>query len=214
MRWKLFDFPAGATVSPGDLNPLFSKGSETPIAINLVNVKADTGDDEEAFRLLQAAGDYRGLTAVVLDGRVGGWAVGLAACADLTIVTSSTVLCLPVTGEKTAAYTAAKLSHQVGRAKAMELILDGEMEAAKLLEFGLVGKIVSKEEISKPMEILEDILSGVAMEAALRLKRVWRAQESADIDDALAVERIEFQRCFREGAAEKIAAFLADRKRT
>jgi len=168
----------------------------------------------EAFQLLQAAGDYRGLTAIVLDGRVDGWVAGLAACADLTIVTESTMLCLPATGEKTAAYTAAMLAHQVGRAKAMELLLDGEMEAAKLLEFGLVGKIVPKEQISEPLAILEEIISGVAMEAALRLKRVWRAQESADIDDALAVERIEFQRCYREGAAGKIADFLADRKRT
>jgi enoyl-CoA hydratase/carnithine racemase len=214
VKWEHHDFPQGTVLFPNDLLDIFIRDTEIPLVLSLSGVDSGKITDTEALRILQAAVSYRSLVSLFLNGRNGGLILGLAACADMTITTEESSLSLSGIGEETAGFAAARLAHQIGKSHTMQLLIDGEVKARQLLRYGLIGKIVSEQEFADPVSFLEKLLPGPAFNAALRLKKVWRTQEGKSVDNALAAERLEFQRCFSEGAAGEIADFLVNRMKT
>jgi enoyl-CoA hydratase/carnithine racemase len=212
LSWFHRHFPARQPASILDVNACFQEGSDEPVAVSFSEVEPAVSSDEESLEILQRISEYPGLVVVLFDGKAEAWFPGLVAIADMTIATSDSSLSLNQIGEQTAGFTAAKISQQIGRARTMQILVDGGITVRRLHQYGLVGRLAEKEEISAPSSLLEELLTGVALSAAGRLKTAWKRQEGSNIDRALAVERLEFQRCFSEGAAGDIADYLERRK--
>ena len=210
MEWKFVDLLSEKAVDPNDLLPYFNDHNVTPVALLIDNTTLAESSDDVSYGLLKSIVSYEGLTVLQCKGCGGGWALGLVASVDIVLAANDTSFSLKKMGEKTAGFTAAMLVHSIGKARTMQLIVDGEIDVERLHKYGVVSKITRQEASSRPQAFVTELFEKNATEAAVKLKRTWRAQEGVAIDEALAAERIEFQRCFREGAAEEIADYLSN----
>lgn len=214
MRWRHNHSSEGDKVSPKDLLACLDADSKLPVSMLIKGVERQTADDEKAVELFRVIRAYRGLTIFLVDGFVGGWPVGLAAVADLTIATRSSVFSFGRLGEHSASFVSSAIARLIGKARTIQILLDGEVSAGSLHEYGLVARLVSSREMRDPARMVEELFSDVVLDSVVRLKEAWNRQTARTIPDALAVERLEFRRCFMEGAADNIADFLGKRKRT
>lgn len=103
-----------------------------------------------------------------------------------------------------------RLPQLIGRARALEIILTGEMiSAPEAFEIGLVNYAVEAEElINKAVEIMDKILtrSATAVSAAIR------AVNASSVDNGYETEIAEFAQCFRTPDFEEgTSAFLQKR---
>ena len=213
MKWKQVDLFNNKAVHPSDLFPHFQADETKPVAI-LIDVSSVSGcEDEESYGLLSSIGSYEGLTLLLCKGCGESWTLGLAACVDIVIAATNSSFTLDNIGEKTAGVTAVRLAHSIGKARAMQILADGGITAERLQSYGIVSKLVQIGEIARPEQLIDDLFSENTTAAAVRLKRTWLASEGRSIEEAMAAERIEFQRCFREGAAAEIAEYLSNRKK-
>jgi 2-(1,2-epoxy-1,2-dihydrophenyl)acetyl-CoA isomerase len=211
VKWEHHSFASGRSVSTIDVLQIFNQVDGCHLAVSFTGAELVSVTDQEDAGLMRAVTAYKNLAAIFIKGSYGGIVLGLAACADLSVATPGSNLSFAGIGEETAGYISARLAHQIGKSKAMQLLLEGGMEVRQLYRMGLVGRLISEEEMADPLQFLNELLPGAALGAALRLKKVWRAQEGASVDNALAAERLEFQRCFKDGAAGGIADYLVKR---
>lgn len=103
-----------------------------------------------------------------------------------------------------------RLARQVGRGKAMELILSGEMlDAASALKLGLVERVAPHDQLLKQTMEFAARLAGYS----LRALQAAKAAIAAGADPGLEVERELFAQLF-SGADQRegMAAFLERRK--
>ena len=206
-------FGPGDSISPSIVSESIPVESDLPVAICSQGAAPAEADDEKILKCLREMLEYTGLTAFLLDGEARGWLIGLAATSDLVIASQDSKFVLGDIGEQVGGFAAARLAHLVGKARAMQVLIEGEVDVIRLQQWGLVTRLVDREEFEQWHELLEDLLPNGAYGAARRLKKVWTTQEGAEIGEALAAERLEFQRCFEEGAAEEIAAYLKNLKK-
>ncbi len=105
------------------------------------------------------------------------------------------------------------LPRLVGEAKALELMMTGEIVgAAEALRIGLVNRLVPHEELASETNRLAEMLAG-RPEASLRaIKRGVYASSSRSLDETLEFESASQLECFAsEDAREGVAAFFEKR---
>ncbi len=213
VQWRILSLAPGAVVSPAELIGHFQPESSQPAAVALLSARPATAGDAESAELILRVGTCAGLTALLLDGRAEGWILGLAAAVDLLYATGSSSFSAEGAGVETGFVTAELLGRTIGKARAIEVLIAGELGAERMLEHGMVSGLVGDEELADPGAFLEGLLPRRVVETVPRLKRTWAGQSGRQVEELLAVERLEFQRCFREGAAESIARYLGKQKR-
>ncbi|MCF6268103.1 MAG: enoyl-CoA hydratase-related protein [Melioribacteraceae bacterium] len=107
-----------------------------------------------------------------------------------------------------------RLARQIGKGRAMEYILTGDMiSAAEALRIGLVNKVYSSDELlAKANEMAEKIVSKGKVAITASLNSI-NAVDNLSLEDGLKLEADEFGKCcetdeFKEGTS----AFLEKRK--
>ena len=107
-----------------------------------------------------------------------------------------------------------RLARKVGKAKAMELILTGEMiRADEALRIGLVNQVVAPEELlPAAKELAAKILKNGPLAVKYAKAAIARGLE-VDLDSAIALENELFAMCFATAdQKEGMQAFLEKRK--
>jgi enoyl-CoA hydratase/carnithine racemase len=102
----------------------------------------------------------------------------------------------------------------VGRKRALELLLGGEVIGAKeALQMGLINKVVPREELEKESLRLAENLAGKSPCAMQLSKRAFYAAAELDYRQAFEYMNEAFARlCSTEDAQEGVKAFLEKRK--
>ncbi len=107
-----------------------------------------------------------------------------------------------------------RLTRAVGKAIAMEMILNNRMlSAQEALQFGLVNRVVPVEQyLDETLKLAEEIASRAPVAARVAKKMINRAYELG-LSDALNQERQEFYNLFAtEDQKEGMKAFVEKRK--
>lgn len=108
-----------------------------------------------------------------------------------------------------------RLPRLVGKAKAMELILTGDIIGAEeALSIGLVNRVYPQKELMEQAFMLaEKIAKNAPLAVSYSKEAIVRGLESANMDDAIEVEADLFARCFEtEDQKEGMGAFLEKKK--
>ena len=213
MQWRIRSFAQGAVVSPAELINHFQPECAEPTAVTLLSARLEPAGDIESVELILRVSSYAGLTALLLDGRAEGWALGLAAAVDLLYATGTSSFTVDDVGVETGFVTAELLGRAIGKAGAIEVLIAGEVGAERMREHGLVSGLIGDEELADPEAFLKGLLPQRVIDTVPRLKRTWAGQCGRQVEGRLAMERLEFQRCFQKGAAKSIASYLRKRMR-
>lgn len=107
-----------------------------------------------------------------------------------------------------------RLPRLVGKGKAMELILTGEIIGAEEAEkIGLVNKVVAQEELmDQAFAMAEKISKNAPLAVSYSKKAIAEGLEVADMDEAIMIEAKLFGKCFAtEDQKEGMSAFLEKR---
>jgi enoyl-CoA hydratase len=108
-----------------------------------------------------------------------------------------------------------RLPRLVGKAKAMELILTGDIITADdAAAIGLVNKVVAPEALmEESMALANRIVKNAPLAVRYSKKAINEGMELQNMDDAIAVEAVLFGKCFAtEDQKEGMSAFLEKRK--
>ncbi len=152
---------------------------------------------------------------------VNGFALGggceLAMACDLRIAGSNAKFGQPEVGLGiTPGYSGTqRLPRLVGKAKAIELILTGDIiTAGEAAALGLVNKVVPKEDLmDEVLSLASRIMKNAPLAVRYSNKAIKRGLECKDMDEAIALEAKLFADCFdTEDQKEGMQAFLAKRK--
>jgi len=105
------------------------------------------------------------------------------------------------------------LTRNIGRKRAMELLLTGAMiDAATALDFGLVNRVVPAERLAETVSALAEKIAAKAPEAIRLGKAAVAAQAGMDLADAYAsASRVMVENLMADDAIEGIGAFLDKR---
>ena len=108
---------------------------------------------------------------------------------------------------------AVALTRVVNRKRAMEMLLTGEMiDAATALEFGLVNRVVPREELGPTVNALAEVIAAKSPTAVKLGKEAVRKQGALSLADAYALtSRVMVENMLEADAAEGISAFLEKR---
>ena len=147
--------------------------------------------------------------AVVANG------MGLACTCDLTVASEDAKF--GTTAINVGLYCfgpSAPLSQCVGKKRALELLLTGEViDASKALEWGLVNRVVPKERLEEEVMSLAGELSNKSPVALKMGKKSYYAISNMGYEEALAYLGEAFSLlCCTEDAKEGVDAFLNKRK--
>ena len=108
-----------------------------------------------------------------------------------------------------------RLPRLVGKAKAMELILTGDIITAdEAIKIGLVNKVVEHDSLlDEAMNLANRILKNAPLAVRYSKKAIVEGLELCDMDQAIEVEAKLFAKCFAtEDQKEGMSAFLEKRK--
>ncbi len=105
------------------------------------------------------------------------------------------------------------LTRNIGRKRAMELLLTGEMiDAATALDFGLVNRVVPAEHLVETVSALAEKIAAKAPEAIRLGKAAVAAQAGMSLAEAYAsASRVMVENLMADDAIEGIGAFLDKR---
>ncbi len=108
-----------------------------------------------------------------------------------------------------------RLPRLVGKAKAMELILTGDIiVAAEAAAIGLVNKVVPQETLmEEALSMAGKIAKNAPLAVSYSKEAIVKGMESADMDEAIEIEAKLFGKCF--GTADQkegMGAFLEKKK--
>jgi enoyl-CoA hydratase/carnithine racemase len=108
---------------------------------------------------------------------------------------------------------AVALTRNVGRKRAMEMLLTGEMiDAASAIEFGLVNRVVPREAVSEAVSRCADIIAAKSPHAVRLGKKAVYAQTHMDLAEAYEqTSRVMVENMLAADAKEGIAAFFEKR---
>ena len=115
----------------------------------------------------------------------------------------------------TPGYSGTRLPQLVGKAKAMELILTGEIiDADEAAAIGLVNKVVPQESLlDEAFALAEKIAKNAPIAVAYSKEAIVKGLECSNMDEAIEVEAKLFGKCFStEDQKEGMGAFLEKRK--
>lgn len=107
-----------------------------------------------------------------------------------------------------------RLPRIVGKAKAMELILTGEIIGAEDAEsMGLVNKVVSQEDLmEEAFTLVKKIIKNAPLAVSYAKKAIVEGLEASDMDEAIEIEAVLFGKCFETAdQKEGMEAFLKKR---
>ena len=106
------------------------------------------------------------------------------------------------------------LSRDIGRKKAMELLVTGRlMDAEEAAAAGLVNRIAEPEDLAEETELLAAQVAGKSLAALAVGKRAFYRQLEMDIEDAYAYTRgVIVENLMLRDAAEGICAFIEKRR--
>ncbi len=109
---------------------------------------------------------------------------------------------------------AVALTRNIGRKRAMEMLLTGEMiDAGTALEFGLVNRVVSAEELRETVNALAATIAAKSPVAAGLGKRAVREQAGLDVAAAYdCASRAMVENMLAADAEEGISAFFEKRE--
>jgi enoyl-CoA hydratase/carnithine racemase len=109
---------------------------------------------------------------------------------------------------------AVALTRSVGRKRAMEMLLTGEMiDAATALDFGLVNRVVPSEALTETVNGIAQIIAAKAPLAVKLGKQAVRAQAGLDLADAYErTSRVMVENMLAADAEEGITAFFDKRQ--
>jgi len=107
-----------------------------------------------------------------------------------------------------------RLTHLVGKMKAMELCLTGRpIDAYEAEKWGIVNRVVPVDYLKKEAIALAQKIASFSQPAVQMIKEAIRACENMPLDQGIAYERRLFQATFAlEDRQEGMAAFLEKRK--
>lgn len=107
------------------------------------------------------------------------------------------------------------LLRNIGRKRAMEMLLTGEMiDAATALEFGLVNRVVAADQLAETVTALAMRIAAKAPEAIKFGKAAVAAQSGKSLAEAYAyASRVMVENLMAEVAIKGIGAFLDKRER-
>ncbi|NCB41504.1 MAG: crotonase [Clostridia bacterium] len=152
---------------------------------------------------------------------VNGFALGggceLAMACDIRIASENAKFGQPEVGLGiTPGYSGTqRLPRLVGKAKAMELILTGNIIKAEAAEsIGLVNKVVPQERLmEEALAMAKKIAGNAPVAVAYSKKAIQEGLEEADMDQAIQIEAVLFGECFATSdQKEGMGAFLEKRK--
>lgn len=166
--------------------------------------------------MLKALNNFTRPTIALVQGAAYGGGVGLVACCDIVLATSTTTFCF---SEVKLGLIPATISPYViaaiGERAARQYFLTAErFSADEALRLGLVHKIVTKESLSDAAEKLVQLILQNSPAALVATKKLVAEVKSKTMDDSLlqlTAKRIAEQRISSEGQ-EGIQAFLEKRK--
>jgi enoyl-CoA hydratase len=151
---------------------------------------------------------------------VSGWALGggceLAMSCDMIVASESAKFGQPeiTIGVIPGAGGTQRLTHAVGKALAMEMVLNNRtLSAQEALQFGLVNRVVPRERFLEEALALAAEIAGRAPLAVRAAKRMINQSFERPLTDALYEERQEFYDLF--GSADQVEgmqAFIEKRK--
>jgi len=107
-----------------------------------------------------------------------------------------------------------RLPRIVGKAKAMELILTGEIIGAEDAEaMGLVNKVVPQEDLmEEAFTLVKKIIKNAPLAVSYAKKAIVDGLETSDMDEAIEIEAVLFGKCFETAdQKEGMEAFLKKR---
>ena len=106
------------------------------------------------------------------------------------------------------------LTRNIGRKRAMEMLLTGEMiDAATALEFGLVNRVVPSESLTHTVNELAATIAAKSPDAVELGKRAVQAQAGMTLADAYEhTSRVMIENMLAGDAEEGISAFLEKRQ--
>jgi enoyl-CoA hydratase/carnithine racemase len=109
---------------------------------------------------------------------------------------------------------AVALTRSVGRKRAMEMLLTGEMiDAATALDFGLVNRVVPSEALTETVNGIAQIIAAKSPLAVKLGKQAVRAQAGLDLADAYErTSRVMVENMLAADAEEGITAFFDKRQ--
>ena len=151
---------------------------------------------------------------------VSGWALGggceLALSCDMIVASENARFGQPevTLGVIPGAGGTQRLTRIVGKALAMEMILNNRMlSAQEALQFGLVNRVVSKEKyLEEALKLADEIAARAPLAVRLGKKLVNQAYETA-LSEGLRQERAEFYDLFAtDDQKEGMKAFIEKRK--
>ena len=89
-----------------------------------------------------------------------------------------------------------------------------EIKTEEGLDYGLISCKIEPEDFENYEEFINSFFSEAELKAVVKLRETWKAGSRLSTEDELAAERLAFRNCFKEGAAESIAAYLENRFKT
>ena len=107
-----------------------------------------------------------------------------------------------------------RLTRAVGKARAMELLLTGDMfSAADALAWGLINRVVPNEALLSEAEALAKKIAGKPLQAIIASKEMVNAAQELPLTDGLTLERRRFVDMFdTDDQKEGMKAFTEKRK--
>lgn len=178
------------------------------------NAKLAKDYGEIVAKSMAAVAECRHPTVAMIKGVCVGGGLEVAACCDLRICGQSSRFGIPIKklGLVMAHAELEMLLALVGRSRALEILLEGEVFGAdRALAMGLINRVVPDEDVEKEAyATAERIAEGAPLTARWHKKFALRLMESAPLSDA---ERDEGYACFdTEDFKTGVAAFRAKKK--
>jgi enoyl-CoA hydratase len=186
---------------------------------DIKEMSGKTASQMRAQDLLAVFGRIRALRKPVIAA-VSGWALGggceLAMSCDLIVASESARFGQPeiTIGVIPGAGGTQRLTHAVGKALAMEMVLNNRtLTAQEALQFGLVNRVAPRERYLDEALALAAEIAGRAPLAVRAAKKMVNQSFERPLTDALDEERQEFYNLFGTAdRAEGMQAFIEKRK--
>lgn len=171
---------------------------------------------DKFHRLMRIMKDMRALVIAAVHGPVAGGGVGLAFACDLVVAAEGTTFLSAYTkiGTSPDGGTTWSLTRLMGPRRALEFVLFNQpLPADKALEWGMVNRVVPKDDLTAAVEGFADRLVASATGATASVKRLIQSATQASFDEQLEREKASFVAAagtadFREG----ISAFFEKRQ--
>ncbi len=167
---------------------------------------------QKGQQIFQAIEDSRKPVIAVVNGYALGGGAELAMACHLRVAGPNAVFGLPEVGlGLIPGYGGTqRLTHIVGRARSLEIILTGrQLKAEEAFQMGLVNKVADKDAMEESRALLEKILKNGPLAIRNAIKAVYHADDASGFQVEADLFGI---LCASEDAKEGTTAFLEKRK--